>query len=66
MFCKHKWSILSETTTKSKFQSAIDAVSELSIANLKTPHQMCCAERKHIQTFTCDKCGKLKRFVENI
>jgi len=23
-------------------------------------------EWKHIQVFTCGKCGKLKRFVENI
>jgi Fe2+ or Zn2+ uptake regulation protein len=30
------------------------------------PSQMSCAERKHIAVFVCDKCGKLKRFVEEI
>jgi hypothetical protein len=65
MFCKHKWTIMSETVTKSKFECAI---STINIAEGKTtvPHQMCCADRKFIQIVSCEKCGKLKRFVENI
>jgi len=63
MFCKHKWEVLSETVTKSKFEIATQ------IENLKTvtlPWQLCCAKRKHIQIVTCSGCGKLKRFVEDI
>ena len=60
-FCKHDWKVKSETTTKSKFQSAMDACPARHI-----PWQMACAERKFIQIVTCTKCGKLKRFVESI
>jgi len=66
MFCKHKWEILSETVTKSKYESSMEASAILSVSNIKLPHQLCDADRKHIQVFTCSKCGKLRRFVENI
>ncbi len=62
MFCKHDWSVLSETVTKSKFEVATERMTHAK--NL--PWQLCDADRKHIQVFTCSKCGKLKRFVENI
>lgn len=64
MFCKHEWKILSEVVTKSKYEVAIGASSDSGTRSIKLPWQLCCAERKHIQTFACDKCGKLKRFVE--
>ena len=64
-FCKHEWKLLTETVTKSKFEIAIapfiDRVTKIDI-----PPRMCDASRKHIQVFTCEKCGKLKRFVEEI
>jgi len=63
MFCKHNWEILSETVTKSKFQHAIEIAGR---GKGIMPHQMACAERKHIQLVTFKKCGKLKRFVEKI
>lgn len=66
MFCKHKWSVLSETVTKSKFESSLAALHLAGGGSMKLPHQMCCAERKHIQIVKCDKCGKLKRFTESI
>lgn len=66
--CKHKWEVLSETTTKSKFESAIEAVrgAGSNIGNVKIPHQMCDAERKHIVILACKECGNTKRFVEKI
>ncbi len=66
MFCKHEWIILSETVTKSKYESTIEAIGGLAVGKTKLPWQLCNADRKHIQVFTCNKCGKLKRFVENI
>lgn len=64
MFCKHNWEVLSETTTVSQFQHAMEQIH--SRAKVTVPGQMCDAGRKHIQIVTCSKCGKLKRFVENI
>jgi len=66
MFCKHDWKILSETVTKSKWESSIDAAERRCAGNLTLPHQLCNADRKHIVVLTCEKCGKLKRFVEDI
>jgi hypothetical protein len=64
MLCKHEWKILSETVTKSKFECAMEVIGTLGKGTI--PHQMSCANRKHIQVFACDKCGKLKRFVEQL
>jgi len=58
MFCKHEWKILSETVTKSELELAV----ELGATRLKNVR----ADRKCIQIVFCDKCGKLKRFVEQI
>lgn len=66
MFCKHEWKTLSETVTKSKFEIAREALRIENLSEISMPHQLCDADRKHIQIVTCDKCGKLKRFVENI
>lgn len=67
LFCNHKWTLVSETTTESKFESAVKALgSGKAITRINIPHQLCCADRKFIQITYCDKCGKLKRFVENI
>jgi hypothetical protein len=66
MFCKHEWELVSETITKSKFEAAIAALREVGIEKLTLPRQLADGNRKHIQTFTCKKCGKLKRFVEDL
>lgn len=60
LFCFHKWSLLRETVTKSR----IEVIKETGCTNVKGLFNA--ADRKHIQVFTCEKCGKLKRFVENI
>lgn len=65
MFCKHEWQVLSETVTKSKFEVTMELMSP-TYGNVNLPHQLIDANRKHIQVFTCSKCGKLKRFVEKI
>ena len=67
MFCKHNWKLLTEVTTKSKFELSIVVLSASRIASSsEIPPQLCDGKRKHIQTFTCTKCGKLQRFVEEI
>lgn len=67
IFCKHKWNILSETTTVSKLElmvSTLGAVeTELRIRYTDTDSENS-TERKFIQIITCGGCGKLRRFVE--
>lgn len=66
MGCLHDWKILSETVTKSKFESAMSIVTARTDKTFTIPAQMCDASRKHIQIVTCTKCGRMKRFVEDI
>ena len=64
MFCKHEWVLLTETVTESKFEVTMKQMKDGS--QFKLPGQLCDADRKHIQVFTCNKCGEFKRFVEDI
>lgn len=67
MFCKHDWEVLSAEVTKSKFESSLEALKAAGADSaLDIPHQLCGADRKHIQLVSCKRCGKLKRFVERI
>jgi len=66
MFCKHEWELVSETVTESTFERTIAALHEVGVTKLDLPWQLADGTRKHIQTFTCKKCGKLKRFVEDL
>lgn len=68
MFCRHKWKLLSEVITRSKFEVSLEVikVNGGELKSIRLPHQLSDASRFHIQTFTCDKCGKLKRFKEKI
>lgn len=61
--CHHKWDILSETITESKMESAIKLCG-LPQTGAKTSAYF--FEKKHIQVFTCNLCGKFERFVEDI
>jgi hypothetical protein len=63
MFCKHEWEVLSETTTKSDIEAIIERT-PAHVENLKT--RACSGNRKHIAICSCRKCGKLKRFVEEL
>ena len=65
LFHKHSWELLSETVTESKFEHTIKAGPK-GASNLKIPWQMSDASRKLIQTFSCKKCGQLRRYVEKI
>lgn len=60
LFCKHDWKVLSETTTESRMSHAVSMGIEF-----KTKDSTL-IERKFIQIIICEKCGKLKRFVEDI
>lgn len=64
MMCKHKWKFLSETTTESQLEHAARVMPPHTVKGY--PSQVCDADRKHIQVFTCELCGRLKRFVEDI
>jgi len=64
MFCKHKWTILSETTTVSKLEHADRLQKVITTGTLEAVIEV--TKRKFIQIITCDKCGKVKRFVEII
>ncbi len=65
-FCKHEWKILSEKTTISRLESAMEQIKAGFEGNVKIPPQLCDASRKHIQVVTCEKCGKLKQFVTKV
>ena len=60
MACKHEWGCLTETTTKSRFEIIA------SFNSFAIPKSENTAARKHIQVFVCNKCGSLKRFVEDL
>ena len=65
LFCKHSWKLESETTTKSKFEMAMSSL-PVGVSTSKLPWQLCDGDRKHVQVFSCSKCGAIKRFVESI
>ncbi len=60
IWCKHEWEILSEKITESQLEHYMKVVK---LGNIKSMSGTM-AERKLIQILTCNKCGKLKRFVE--
>lgn len=64
MFCKHECKILSEVTTKSK----LDQLNAGGLSNLKANGALILelTSRKHILTVTCEKCGDIKQFVNEI
>ena len=63
LLCKHNYCLASETTTESKMEHLRSLLSVTKLNGVDV-EEMC--KRKHIQTFTCTKCGELKRFVEDI
>ena len=60
MFCRHKWSKISETT----LPSAYEQLSDREFGSSKMPIWM--FTKKYICILTCTKCGKIdKNVVEN-
>lgn len=57
MFCKHSWKLISETVTKSGLEQLLDSGKRIEGAKGYSD------EKKYILTVACDKCGKLKQFV---
>lgn len=60
MFCKHKWSKITETTTKSK----LEVLSDVSEGVIEFPTDY--LERKYICILQCEKCGKLDKTILTI
>lgn len=58
--CTHEWKILSEITTK----SAVEVLRDSGVARIQRLEDP--TSRKIIQIFSCDKCGKIKKFVEKV
>lgn len=66
LFCKHEWKVLSETTTESAIEVTMRVLQETTKSAKSIPWQMCSTERKYIVVVGCDKCGKIKKIVENL
>jgi len=63
MFCKHQWKILSEVKTQSK----VELLKDIGVSIKSSGDYIVeVLGRKFIQIVSCEKCGKLKRFVERI
>jgi len=60
MFCKHKWNILTEQTTKSKYEIGVKNGFRFSEINDLL------LVRRHIQIINCTVCGKIKRYVTDL
>jgi hypothetical protein len=66
MFCRHEWALLSETTTKSRIEVTMEALSKTNLTKFQVTEESMDASRKIIQIVTCTKCGKLKKFITKI
>lgn len=63
--CKHKWEVLQDITLKSKLELLLDEAGKCPYpSNTYQMEQL--TARKHITTFVCKECGKIKRYVEKI
>ena len=58
LFCKHEWKILSEKREQSSLEKILNA--KVGVDNIKL------VNGKLIQILTCNKCGDLREFVEEI
>lgn len=64
--CVHEWKIISEITTKSRIEVLKDFECIPSeYLRIDFP-LMFPVDRKFIQILYCEKCGKLKRYLEDI
>lgn len=59
MFCKHKWKLLSETKSDSKLEVAYSCG-----VTIRSGADKSILERELVQVLACERCGKLKKFVE--
>lgn len=65
LFCKHDWSLLREYTTQSQLGHALWAAQITGAASVES-RAVYSAERKLIQVFACENCGRIKRYAETI
>lgn len=59
LFCKHDYELISEVTTKSRYEHAFDVAAAYGANDVKHTLDL---ERKFIQVLVCNKCGNVKRY----
>ena len=60
LFCKHNWELISKETTTSNFEN----ISKLGVSEFTYfPSDL---KRYLIQVFVCKKCGKIKKFEDQL
>lgn len=65
IFCKHQWKIISENKTESQAEQFVRLMGKCpKPQDTYTSYEL--SKRKLIQIVSCEKCGKLKRFVTEI
>jgi len=65
MFCKHKWKVLSEHVSESISEQQIRLVGSCNTAG--NPYGAnALAKKIRILTLTCEDCGKLKHFKDEV
>ena len=62
IFCKHDWELISKETTKSNIQAILE--SNPNISNFKYLYTD--LQRYLIQIVVCKKCGKIKKFKDQL
>ena len=65
MFCKHKWKLLSKEITKSKFDELKKSCISVNFNAIQYKFYGM-LDKYLIQVFSCDKCGKIKKFIDKI
>ena len=60
IFCSHSWTVISEVLHRSSMQVLLDG----GVRNVKGVDIEEMSKRKLVQLVTCEKCGKVVKFVE--
>ncbi|MCK5606767.1 hypothetical protein KAR91_32995 [Candidatus Pacearchaeota archaeon] len=60
MSCKHNWKILHSEISESMMEQAVRLGGEITEGNASI------FTKKSIQIVTCDKCGKIRKYVEEV
>lgn len=64
IFCKHNWQLISETKTESMLEQ-MDRIFPEKTQTLASVKEFL-LQKKLIQIVECNRCGKIKKFVEDI
>jgi len=68
LFCAHEWKLISEHTSKSRFEHVIENLKGIkgNLESVSMPPGMSNANRTVIQIVACSKCGKIKKFKSKV